>query len=87
MYTFTFSNSRGEDIGVVTKNILVIVTCIIFLVFFSNVMAGAAGIGVFLSDVGEMLTLFAACISFVMAMLGHERSAKSTNARPTSDKT
>lgn len=56
------------------KNALVIVTCIIFLVFFSNVVAGATGIGVFLSDVGEMLTLLAACICFVLAMLAHERS-------------
>jgi len=72
---------------VTTKNILVIVTCIIFLVFFSNVVAGAAGIGVFLSDVGEMLTLFAACVCFVVAMLAHERSATGRSAHPANDKT
>ena len=57
------------------KNSLVIVTCIVFLVFFSNVVAGAAGVGVFLSDVQEMLTLLTACIFFVLAMLAHERAA------------
>jgi hypothetical protein len=51
-------------------------------VFFSNVVAGASGAGVFLSDVGEMLTLFAACICFVVAMLAHERAAKSTGTPP-----
>ena len=58
-----------------TKNVLVIVTCIVFLVFFSNVVAGAAGAGVFLTDVQEMLTLLVACIFFVLAMLAHERAA------------
>ena len=57
-----------------TKNIPVLATCVVFFVFFSNVVAGAAGIGVFLSDVGEMLTLFAACVCFVVAMLAYERS-------------
>jgi hypothetical protein len=71
---------------VTVKNNLVIVTCIIFFVFFSNVVAGAAGIGVFLSDVGEMLTLFAACVCFVIAMLAHERSAASRSADSANDK-
>lgn len=57
------------------KSTLIIATCIIFLVFFSNVVAGAAGIGGFLSDVGEMLTLFGACVCFVLAMLSYERAA------------
>lgn len=69
------------------KNYYVITTCLIFLVFFSNVVAGATGIGVFLSDLGEMLTLFAACICFVVAMLAHERAAPDKNAKSANDKT
>ncbi len=42
--------------------------------------------GVFLSDVGEMLTLFAACVCFVVAMLAHERSAADTTAGSANDK-
>ena len=59
-----------------SKNLFVLVTCIIFLVFFANVVAGAMGAGAFLSDVGGMLTLFAACTCFVIAMLAHERASK-----------
>ncbi len=69
------------------KNIFVLVTCAVFLVYFSNVVAGAAGIGVFLSDVGAMLTLFAACICFVIAMLAHERSETGANASPGNNDT
>lgn len=68
------------------KNVLVIATCLIFLLFFSNVIAGAAGLGVMLSDIGEALTLFAACICFVVAMLAHERARANTNAEPANDK-
>ena len=70
-----------------TKNIYLIVTCIIFIVFFANVVAGATGSGVFLSDVGEMLTLFAACTCFVVSMLAHERSALDASARSANDNT
>lgn len=55
--------------------------------FFSNVVAGAAGLGVFLSDVGEMLTLFAACVSFVIAILVYERSATGTPNESTTEDT
>jgi len=72
---------------VTTKNIPVLATCVVFFVFFANVVAGAAGIGVFLTDVGEMLTLFAACICFVVAMLAHERAARETSARSANDET
>ena len=67
------------------KNIMVVVTCLIFALFFSNVIAGATGTGVFLSDVGGMLTLFSACICFVVAMLAHERSAAGSSAGPAND--
>jgi hypothetical protein len=43
--------------------------------------------GVFLSDVGEMLTLLAACICFVLAMLAHERSVTGTAAHSANDQT
>ena len=69
------------------KNVIIIVTCVIFLIYFSNVVAGATGIGVFLSDVMEMLTLFVACGVFVVGMLAHERAAMSKNAGPANDDT
>ncbi len=47
----------------------------VFAVFVANVVVGAAGGSVFLSDVSEMLTLFLACVLFVIAVLGRERSA------------
>jgi hypothetical protein len=78
MYAFTFAwSARRRSAVVAQKNILIIITYAIFLVFFSNVAAGAAGFSVFLSDVGEMLTLFAACVCFVVAILSHERSGES----------
>lgn len=44
----------------------------VFAVFFANVALGAFGGGGFLSDVGEMLVLFAASILFVAAILKKE---------------
>ena len=58
------------------KTKILSVPCLIFAVFFANVIAGAAGLGVFLSDLGEMLTLFAACTAFVIATLYMERTEK-----------
>lgn len=55
--------------------------------FFSNVIAGAAGLGVFLSDVGEMLTLFAACICFVIAFLSYERAESDTQIQSENEET
>lgn len=70
---------------------MILVPCLIFAVYFSNVVAGAAGLGVFLNDLWEMLTLFAACIAFVIATLSLEREAKaraknSTAGEPTEAK-
>ena len=48
---------------------------ICFLVFFGNVTLGAAGEGVFLGDVAEMLTLFAASVLFVVGILAREAAA------------
>lgn len=49
---------------------------ILFAVFFLNVILGAARIGAFLGDVGEMLVMFGACVVFVIAILGHEQRAR-----------
>lgn len=43
-----------------------------FVVFFSNVLLGASGIGVFIGDVAEMLMLLAASILFVIGVLARE---------------
>lgn len=50
-----------------------------FLIFFGNVAAGAAGIGVLLGDVTEMLALFAAVILFVIGVLQRETAAAREN--------
>jgi len=56
----------------------------LFILFFANVVAGSMGSQVFLTDVGEMLILLAACIVFVIGILYLEKqvamlSAKSGN--------
>lgn len=43
-----------------------------FAVFFANIATGAAGRAVFLSDVLEMLTLFAAVLLFTAGVLIRE---------------
>jgi len=45
----------------------------LFAVYFLNVLLGAMRIGVFMNDVKEMLTLFGACIFFVIAICILER--------------
>lgn len=47
-----------------------------FLCFFGNVTMGAAGLGVVLGDVGEMLLLFVAVLLFVIGVLAREAAAK-----------
>lgn len=49
---------------------------ILFAIFLFNIILGAARGGVFLSDVGEMLALFGACICFVIAVLALERKRR-----------
>lgn len=51
----------------------------VFAVFFANVALGAFGGGGFLSDVGEMLVLFAASVLFVAAILKREADHKKKN--------
>jgi hypothetical protein len=57
----------------------IIFACGTFAGFLANVMIGAEGGEVFLSDVGEMLTLFAACIGFVIIVL-HQEQLKASHA-------
>lgn len=47
----------------------------LFALYLVNVFLGAAQAGVLLGDVAEMLTLFGACVCFVIAILGLERGA------------
>ncbi len=60
---------------------LIIISGGLFLLFFANVVAGSLGIKVFLTDIQEMLTLFAACIFFVVVILFRERAAGARNEK------
>ncbi len=83
MYTLTLKPVLELGRCVVTqKKSILLVSCLIFAVYFANVVAGAAGLGVFLNDLWEMLTLFTACITFVIATLALERAEK-TSAKDT----
>jgi len=48
----------------------------LFTLYFANVVVGPMGGQVFLSDVGEMLILFATCIVVVIGILRLEKDAK-----------
>lgn len=52
---------------------------VLFAIFFANVVLGSAGLGSFMGDVLEMLTLFAASIAFVAAVLNKEAVDKKRN--------
>ncbi len=54
-------------------------SAIVFGVFFANVALGAFAGAAFLSDIGEMLVLFAASILFVVAILKKEADRKKKN--------
>lgn len=71
----------------VGKKAMILVPCLIFAVYFANVVAGAAGLGVFLNDLWEMLTLFVACITFVIVTLSLEREAKARAMNSTAGET
>lgn len=49
---------------------------LLFGVFAVDVVIGSLGGSAFLGDVGEMLTLFAASLAFVAAILRREAQAK-----------
>lgn len=54
------------------------IALLLFAVFAANVTLGSARQPVFMNDVEEMLTLFGACIFFVVAVLILEREKNST---------
>lgn len=54
-------------------------SAVVFAVFFANVAQGAFAGTAFLSDIGEMLVLFAAAILFVVAILKKEADRKNKN--------
>jgi hypothetical protein len=56
-----------------------IAAAVAFAIFGSNVAIGAATGNPFLSDVGEMLVLFAASALFVVAILKKEADRKNRN--------
>ncbi len=49
---------------------------ILFIAYFSNVAMGAMGAGAVLGDVGEMLTLLASAVLFVVGVLAREAAEK-----------
>ena len=56
-------------------NLPLLVALVLFVAFFANVAAGASGMGVYLGDVAEMLTLFASSVFFVIGVLLREADA------------
>jgi hypothetical protein len=53
--------------------VLLILAACLFGTFFANVMLGAAGKTLFLSDISELLILFGSCVAFVAATLQLEK--------------
>lgn len=56
-----------------------IIAALFFVIFVINVAVGSAGGPAFLSDIEEMLMLFAASVFFVAAILKKEAAAKGRN--------
>lgn len=54
-------------------------SCIVFVIYFANVVMGAFAQSAFLGDVGEMLVLFVATILFVVAILKKEAARNQKN--------
>ena len=57
--------------------IILVGALLCFLVFFSSVAAGAAGLGALFDDVPEMLALFVAVLLFVAGVLMLEAAGSS----------
>lgn len=57
------------------------IAVILFLIYLTNVVAGAMTSAPFVGDVYEMLILFAASIFFVAAILRREADAKKDNGK------
>ena len=62
------------------KNLCLALAAACFMVFAANVVAGASGARVFLTDVQEMLALFVACVFFVAAVLMIEKRPATESA-------
>lgn len=52
-------------------------SCVIFVIYVTNVFLGATSGSAFMGDVAEMVTLFIAAILFTVAILKRESAAKS----------
>lgn len=57
-------------------NAMLVVSLILFLLFVGNLSLGAARLPTLLSDVAEVLLLFASCLFFVLAALRSEARNK-----------
>lgn len=67
-------------------NLALLCALALFVLFFTNVATGAAGLGVFLADKAEMLTLFAAVVFFVVGILAREAAARARADRKRSER-
>lgn len=56
---------------------------ILFAVYFANVAAGAAGLGVYISNVNEVIILFASVTCFVVGILEREARANAARSKNT----
>ena len=52
------------------------ISAVLFAIYFLNVLLGSMGLDPYLGNVPEMLTLLAATIFFVFAILKREAAAK-----------
>ena len=59
------------------------IAAILFAVFVTNVFLGATGGSQYLTDVHEMIILFATSIAFVVAILKREAAAKAARNQDT----
>lgn len=77
--------ATGQGGAQVIRNgrIALVGALICFLVFFSSVASGAAGLGALFDDVPEMLTLFVAVFLFVAGVLMLEAAEKNGIDTPT----
>ena len=67
-------------------NLALMCALALFVLFFTNVAMGAAGMGVFLGDVAEMLTLFASALFFVVGVLAREAEARARRDPKSSER-
>jgi hypothetical protein len=61
-----------------------ILSGILFAIFFGNVLMGSLGGTSYLGDIGEFLVLLLTAICFTVAILKSEAKAKTQSAEPSS---